>query len=131
MERLRFLFNRRPVLSQRHDHGLVPGRAQEFYQIGARKPGGAGIDQRMKVEPLMAHHCFVQNDPNLAGSVVDCAERRDRARPDAPHVFQELGGAEGDAPLRADFLVHALEVDDQAGGQASGAKLNEQVGAAA
>ena len=31
-----------------------------------------------------------------------------------PHTSsQEFGGAEGDAPLRADFLVHALEVDDR------------------
>src|SRR5271170_3692150 len=98
-------------LAERHDQRLVAGGAQEFDEVGARKPGGAGIDQGMKVEPLMAHHRFVEDDANLSGFIVDRAERRDRARADAPHFFQELGGAEGDAPLRADLLMHALEID--------------------
>ena len=38
MEALGFLFNRRLILPQRNDEGLMPGGAQEFDQVGALSP---------------------------------------------------------------------------------------------
>jgi hypothetical protein len=111
MEAQAWLFNRRPISPQRHNHGLMSGRAQEFDKVGAGETGGARIDEGMKVEPLMAHHRLIQDDANLARFVVDRAERRDRARPHAPDLFKQLRRAEGNAPLGADFLVHALQID--------------------
>src|SRR6202044_4184251 len=74
------------ILPQRHDERLMSGRAQEFDEVCALKPGGAGVDQRMKVEPFMAHHRFIQHDANLSGLVVDCAERRHRPGPHTPDL---------------------------------------------
>lgn len=116
MEALGFLFNRRfilaqSILAQSRDERLMSGGSQKFDQVGAPKPGGAGVDQRMKVEPFVAHHRFIQHDGNLTRFVVDGAKRRDGARLDAPDLLQEFGRAEGDPPLRADCLVNPLEVD--------------------
>jgi hypothetical protein len=113
MEGLRLLFNRPTILPERHDERFVPGRTQKFHQVGARKAGRAGIDERMEVESFMPHHRLVEDDANLAGFVIDRPERRDRARPDALYLFQEFGRAERDPPLGADLLVYALEVNDR------------------
>jgi hypothetical protein len=88
MEALSFLFNRGLILPQRHDQGFMSGRAQEFDEISALKPGRPRVDQRMKVEPLVAHHRFIQHDGNLGRLVVDRAKRRHGAGPNAPDLFQ-------------------------------------------
>ena len=111
MEALSFLFNRRLILAQRRYERLMSRRTQEFDQIGALKTGGARVDQRMKVEPFMAHHRFIQHDGNLSRFVIDCAEWRDGAGPNAPDLFQQFRRPERNAPLRPDFLMHPLEVD--------------------
>ena len=36
------------------DQRFVAGRAQELDDIAAGEPGGAGVDQRMEIEPLVA-----------------------------------------------------------------------------
>src|SRR6185437_6948309 len=101
-----------PILFQRRHDRLMAGRPQELDEIGVSEPGRARVDEGMKVQPLMAHHRFIEHDGNLACPVVDRAEWGDVARPNAPDLFQELGGAERNAPLRPDFLMHPLEVDD-------------------
>ena len=102
-------FNRR-FSPQRYDQRLMSGRAQELDQIGAREAGRAGVDQRVKIEPLWRIIAASSTTGTLP-PLVDRAERRHRARPHAPDLFQKIGRAERNAPLRADFLVHPLEVD--------------------
>ena len=60
----------------------------------------------------MPHQRRVEHDRDAALVVVDRAERRDRARANPPDLLQQFGRTEQDPPLRADLLVHALEVDD-------------------
>jgi hypothetical protein len=96
---------------QRHDQRLMSGRAQEFHQVGAGEAGGLGVDERMKVEPFLAHHRLVQDHADPASLIVDRAEGRHRAGQNPPCVLQKLSRAEGDASLGADFLVHAPEID--------------------
>ena len=105
------LFNAR--LPKNDDHRLVPRCAQEFDKIGRSEPGGAGVDQRMEVEPLMAQHLSVEHDRNALFAIVDRAERRHRARLDPPDLFEQFGGAKRNSPLRANLFVHALKVDDR------------------
>src|ERR1019366_8572209 len=48
------------------EHRLVAGHAQELDEVGARKAGGAGVDQRGEVEPLVPHHLGVEDDRDPA-----------------------------------------------------------------
>ena len=88
--------------------------AQEFDQVALARPW-CGIGRRMKVEPLMAHHCFVEDDPNLARLVVDCAERRDRAWPDAPHVLEKSGEAAVEGSFRAGDCLRGGRISGDGG----------------
>src|SRR5271155_4026946 len=106
------LFNFPLARSERDDHRLVAGGPQKHDQVGRGEAGRARVDERVKIEPGMPHHARVQHNGHPTLMVVDRAERRDRTRPNAPNFLELLGRTEGDAPLRSDLFVHALQVDD-------------------
>src|SRR5271163_3633375 len=97
---------------ERDDHRLVAGGPQKHDQVGRGEAGRVRVDERVKIEPSIPHQARIQRDGHPTLMVVDRAERRDRTRPNAPDFLELLRRTEGDAPLRSDLFVNALQVDD-------------------
>src|SRR6478735_934020 len=96
---------------QAHHERLVAGGMQEAQKILPRDPGRHGVDQRMKVHPLVCHQVGVEYHGHLPGQVVDDGEGRYRAGLDAEARPQLLSRTEREATRGADCHMGPFKVD--------------------
>src|SRR5207302_1242041 len=88
----------------------VPAPVDKAQEIGRRDRRRTVVFERVIIERIVREHALIEHHPDAMIAVIDEREWRDAAGPDAEHLVQQIGVAEGEA-RRRERVRQPLQVD--------------------